>query len=257
MVAITDTTTLQNGGNKFHFVCAKRTFSMLSSPNFPKYTENLMCEEIVLKMGLQISNRKCEPLSINGVKTEAVGIINTTVQRLQHGSQAGTIHMRAKVVRDFYKMFGSDGLCSDSLDQKLTIGNINSSRPKKKTEPTDSKPSSVMSFPSHPASNLTNSSVQTPQPSTESPVPLPPGFSTPSPARVTSSTSCKSQTSPLGSTTPTWLANFEIFYNNKRKREQARSLLPRDPSTSAPLHRLPSHHLLTHLGPVQDQYKTT
>ena len=83
MAAITDSEKFMTGGQKFNFVCSKRTFSLLVSPYFDKFTENLICEEIVLKMGLPIFDRKCETLSISGVKTEAVGYIKTTVQCLK------------------------------------------------------------------------------------------------------------------------------------------------------------------------------
>ena len=84
---------------------------MLVSPYFDKSNENLICEEIVLKMGLPILDRKCETLSISGLKTEAVGYVKTTVQCLKNGFQNGTVYLKARVVRDFYKLFGSDGLC--------------------------------------------------------------------------------------------------------------------------------------------------
>ena len=90
-MASTDSEQFKTGGKKFNFVCAKRTFSMLLSPYFDKYTENLICEEIVLKMGLPIFDRKCKTLSISGIKTEAVGFIKTTVQCLKNGIQTGTI----------------------------------------------------------------------------------------------------------------------------------------------------------------------
>ena len=92
---------------------------MLDSPYYQKYSENLICEEIVLKMGLSINDRKCETLSISGIKTEAVGHIRTTAQCLRNGVQTGTIYIKALVVRDFYKLFGSDGLCSEKLKLKL------------------------------------------------------------------------------------------------------------------------------------------
>ena len=116
----TDSVQFKTGGKRFNFVCAKRTFSLLLSPYFDKFPENLICEEIVLKMGLPILDRRCETLSISGVKTEAVGFIKTTVQCLSDGVQTGTIFIKAKVVRDFYKMFGSDGLCSENLKKKLS-----------------------------------------------------------------------------------------------------------------------------------------
>ena len=115
----TDSVQFNTGGTKFNFVCSKRTFSMLDSPYYQKYSENLICEEIVLKIGLSINDRKCETLSISGIKTEAVGHIRTTAQCLRNGVQTGTIYIKALVVRDFYKLFGSDGLCSEKLKLKL------------------------------------------------------------------------------------------------------------------------------------------
>lgn len=125
MVA-TDSTKIKSGSTKVNFVCAKRVFSLLVSPALEKFTENLVCEEIILKMNIPIFDRQCETISIGGVKTEAVGFIKTTVQCLSNGFQAGTTYIKARVVRDFYKHFGSDGLCSEKLRNKL-----------KKTEPTD------------------------------------------------------------------------------------------------------------------------
>ena len=54
---------------------------MLLSPYFD--SENLICEEIVIKMGLPIFDRKCETVSISGIKTEAVGFVKTNVQCLK------------------------------------------------------------------------------------------------------------------------------------------------------------------------------
>ena len=54
------------------------------------------------------------------MKTEAVGYIKTTVQCLKSGFKNGTVYIKAKVVRNFYSMFGSDGLCSKHLRNKLT-----------------------------------------------------------------------------------------------------------------------------------------
>ena len=56
---------------------------MFVSPYFNKQTKNLISEEIVLKMGLSIIDRKCETLLICGLKTEAVRFIKTTVQCLK------------------------------------------------------------------------------------------------------------------------------------------------------------------------------
>lgn len=109
------------GGTKYSFDCAKRVFSLLVSPNFDKFSETLICEEIVLKMNLPMYGKKCETVSINGIKTEAVGFIKTTVQCLKNGSLSGTMYIKARVVRDFYKLFGSDGLCGEMLKQKLKI----------------------------------------------------------------------------------------------------------------------------------------
>ena len=120
MAAITDSLQFPTGGQKFNFVCSKRTFSMLVSPYFNKYNENLICEEIALKMGLSIIDRNCETLSIRGMKTEAVGYIKTTVQCLKNGFQNGTIYLKARVVKNFYKLFGSDGLCSEHFRNKLS-----------------------------------------------------------------------------------------------------------------------------------------
>jgi hypothetical protein len=125
MVA-TDSTKFKSGSTKVNFVCSKRVFSLLLSPALEKFTENLVCEEIILKMNIPIFDRQCETISIGGIKTEAVGYIKTTVQCLNNGLQAGTTYIKARVVRDFYKHFGSDGLCSEKLRNKL-----------KHTEPTD------------------------------------------------------------------------------------------------------------------------
>ena len=59
-------------------------------------------------MGLSIVDRNCETLSIHGMKTEAVGYIKITVQCLKNGFQKRTIYLKARVVRNFYKLFGSD-----------------------------------------------------------------------------------------------------------------------------------------------------
>ena len=184
---------------------------MTLSPYFDKFPENLICEEIILKMGLPILNRKCETISINGFKTETVGLVKTTVQCIKNGVQHGTIYIKAKVVRDFYKLFGSDGLCSEQLRKKLTTCttnlNIDTSmseetddEQKRETEPTDEKlkkkkknkdsdassgpsitkpttPSSQAS--SSPSYSTTQSSkIRNLQTSPRSPL-LPPGFSTP------------------------------------------------------------------------------
>ena len=156
MAAITDSEKFMTGGQKFNFVCSKRTFSLLVSPYFDKFTENLICEEIVLKMGLPIFDRKCETLSISGVKTEAVGYIKTTVQCLKSGFKNGTVYIKAKVVRNFYSMFGSDGLCSEQLRNKLTspakINIVDSAaesndESKVKTEPTPNDDESLEATP--------------------------------------------------------------------------------------------------------------
>ena len=72
-------------------VCAKRVFSLLLSPALEKFTENLVCEEIILKMNIPIYDRQCETISIGGIKTEALGFIKTTVQCLSNDVQAGTM----------------------------------------------------------------------------------------------------------------------------------------------------------------------
>jgi hypothetical protein len=41
------------------------------------------------------------------------------MQCLSNGVQAGTTYIKARVPRDFYKHFGSDGLCSEKLRNKL------------------------------------------------------------------------------------------------------------------------------------------
>ena len=76
---------------KIKSVCAKRVFSLLFSPALEKFTENLVCEEIILKMNIPIFERQCETISIGGVKTEAVGFIKTTVQCLSNGVQAAQL----------------------------------------------------------------------------------------------------------------------------------------------------------------------
>ena len=71
-------------------------------------------------MGLSILDRKCKTISISGVKTETVGFVKTTVQCLTNGVQSGTTYIKAKVVRDFYKYFGSDGMCSEKLQSNMS-----------------------------------------------------------------------------------------------------------------------------------------
>eukprot|EP00092_Neocalanus_flemingeri_P107999 GFUD01138624.1.p1 GENE.GFUD01138624.1~~GFUD01138624.1.p1 ORF type:complete len:491 (-),score=91.20 GFUD01138624.1:1652-3124(-) len=142
MADTTDSQKFQAGAIKFNFSCAKRTFSMMVSPYFDKFTENLICEEIVLKMGLPIFDRKCETLSLHGIRTEAVGMINSTVQCLKNGVQQGTMNIKARVVRDFYKLFHSDGLCGENLKLKLSEASdasVNTNVKKKKPEPTNKK----------------------------------------------------------------------------------------------------------------------
>ena len=72
-------------------------------------------------MNIPIFDRQCETISIGGIKTEAVGFIKTTVQCLSQGVQAGTTYLKARVVRDFYKNFGSDGLCNEKLREAVKI----------------------------------------------------------------------------------------------------------------------------------------
>eukprot|EP00092_Neocalanus_flemingeri_P028987 GFUD01031470.1.p1 GENE.GFUD01031470.1~~GFUD01031470.1.p1 ORF type:complete len:472 (+),score=80.71 GFUD01031470.1:263-1678(+) len=183
MASITDAEQFATGGVKFSFACSKRTFSMLVSPYFTKFTENLICEEMVLKMGLTIFNRKCETISISGIKTEAVGVIHSTVQCLQNGVQCGTMNIKARVVRDFYKLFSSDGLCGEKLRLKLSDTShasahdnqptlVSKIKIKKNTEPTKTKPFCAWaSPPPSPAPIAPPNPAHSPSHTTSSPAP--------------------------------------------------------------------------------------
>jgi len=133
-----DHQTSKLGAKDFVFQANKWPFSITCNPLMPTITESFIDLALVKDMKVAMKKVECRNISYGGLSTKVVGSISQTVQVVYNGVASGTMHLKAKVIRNLTNLYGVDCIASQKLYKILTgTGlSLDSSTGSVATEPT-------------------------------------------------------------------------------------------------------------------------
>jgi len=116
---IPDTSKL--GSKDFVFQVNKWPFSITCNPLLPTITESFIDLALVKDMKIAMKKVECRNISYGGLSTKLVGSISQTVQVVYNGVASGTMHLKAKVIRNLTNLYGVDCIAGLKLYKNLTM----------------------------------------------------------------------------------------------------------------------------------------
>jgi len=108
------------GSRDFIFQCHKWPFSITCNPLLPKITECYIDLSLITDMKIPIKKVECRSISYGGYETKVVGSISQTIQVIYDGVPSGTMHLKAKVIRNLTRLYNVDCVASQKLYNILT-----------------------------------------------------------------------------------------------------------------------------------------
>ena len=72
-------------------------------------------------MKISVKKLECRTISYGGLTTKVVGSISQTVQVIYNGVSSGTMHLKAKVIRNLTNLYGVDCIAGQKLYKSLTM----------------------------------------------------------------------------------------------------------------------------------------
>eukprot|EP00092_Neocalanus_flemingeri_P038625 GFUD01042055.1.p1 GENE.GFUD01042055.1~~GFUD01042055.1.p1 ORF type:complete len:377 (-),score=56.53 GFUD01042055.1:174-1304(-) len=117
---IPDHHTTKLGSKDFVFQCNKWPFSITCNPAMPVITESFIDLGLVMQMKVPMKKIECRNISYGGLQTKLVGSVSQTVQIVYDGVPAGTMHLKAKVIRNLTTFYNVDCIAGHNLYKKLT-----------------------------------------------------------------------------------------------------------------------------------------
>ena len=112
--------TTKLGSKDFIFQVNKWPFSITCNPLLPVITECFIDLGLVKDMKINMKKLECRNMSYGGYPTKVVGSISQTVQVVYDGVASGTMHLKAKVIRNLTNLYGVDCIASKKLYKLLT-----------------------------------------------------------------------------------------------------------------------------------------
>jgi len=117
---IPDHHTTKLGSKDFVFQVNKWPFAITCNPLLPTITESFIDLALVKDMKINVKKLECRTISYGGLTTKVVGSISQTVQVVYNGVSSGTMHLKAKVIRNLTNLYGVDCIASQKLYKLLT-----------------------------------------------------------------------------------------------------------------------------------------
>jgi len=126
---IPDHHTTKLGSKDFVFQVNKWPFAITCNPLLPTITESFIDLALVKEMKITVKKLECRTISYGGLTTKVVGSISQTVQVVYNGVSSGTMHLKAKVIRNLTNLYGVDCIAGQKLYKTLTAAahNLDSS----------------------------------------------------------------------------------------------------------------------------------
>ena len=120
-IKMADVTLCYNyGGDKeFVFSCKNRPFAVLCSSSLPTPAATLIDHNLVMELGLKLTDLQCKKISFAGKKLRLLGKISTTVQCIKNGKMFANIHLRASVVENLSGAIDSHCIAGVKMSQML------------------------------------------------------------------------------------------------------------------------------------------
>ena len=117
---IPDHQTTKLGSKDFVFQVNKWPFAITCNPLLPTITESFIDLALVKDMKIAMKKLECRTISYGGLTTKVVGLISQTVQVVYNGVSSGTMHLKAKVIRNLTNLYGVDCIAGQKLYRNLT-----------------------------------------------------------------------------------------------------------------------------------------
>jgi hypothetical protein len=117
-----DNHTTKLGSKDFVFQVNKWPFAITCNPLLPTITESFIDLALVKDMKISMKKVECRNISYGGLSTKLVGTISQTVQVVYNGIPSGTLHLKAKVIRNLTNLYGVDCIAGQKLYKTLTNG---------------------------------------------------------------------------------------------------------------------------------------
>ena len=116
---LTLTYTYGAGDREFVFCCKNQPFAVLCSSSFPTPAASLIDHNLVMELGLKITDLQCKKISFAGRKLRLFGKVSTTVQCIKDGKLFANIHLRASVVENLKDVIDAHCVAGQKLSMML------------------------------------------------------------------------------------------------------------------------------------------
>ena len=131
---------------EFVFSCKNRPFAVLCSSSLPTPAATLIDHNLVMELGLKMSDLQCKKISFAGKKLRLLGKISTTVQCIKNGKMFANLHLRASVVENLKGTIDSHCIAGVKMSQMLSatvpsLDDVNKDDQQKRRTPVPTTPS--------------------------------------------------------------------------------------------------------------------
>ena len=106
--------------NLCSFSCKNRPFAVLCSKYLPTPATTLIDHNLIMELGLKLTDLQCKKISFAGRKLRLLGKISTTVQCIKEGKMFANINLRASVVENLKDVIDSHCIAGQKMAQMLS-----------------------------------------------------------------------------------------------------------------------------------------
>ena len=96
-----------------------RPFAVLSSSFLPKPTSSYIDHQLVMELGMKMTDDSCKKISFAGKKLRLLGKVSFTAQSVQDGNIFGCYHFKASVIENLQQHFDTHANASYKMTTLL------------------------------------------------------------------------------------------------------------------------------------------
>ena len=129
----------KRGYKEFPVLYSRRPFCLASAVDFnlDHLKTSLVDENLALDLNLPIHNLQYQRFSLSEDKTvwsRLTGTLKLTAQVLENGKAGQSFQLKAKVIRNLFKITGAEAVCDALLEEKFLSLPVAQEKPEKKVK---------------------------------------------------------------------------------------------------------------------------
>ena len=119
-----NTTTYNYNNNEEELVLCyrNRPFAVLQSSFLPTPTSNYIDHQLVMELGMKMSDVSCKKISFGGKKLRLLGRVSFSAQCVNDGNIFGSFHFKASVIENLQQHFDTHAIAGSKMTTLLNGG---------------------------------------------------------------------------------------------------------------------------------------